>query len=334
MRVDQVEIEFERDPTLEHRDLLHHAYANLNQTLAIDEGFWKQKARSHWVCEGDHNTRYFHAMPVESIRPDIIHRILTEANNMALNLLSFIDEVLEDDVYSVIIDFFEGGHLPRGFAATSIVLLPKRSGFVPGHHIGDNILLTQELLHTLNNKVRGGNSMLKLNTAKAYDCINLVSDLVFADNIIIFANGQKKSIGRVIECLEHHEGVSRQLVINEKSVLILPRRPSDIQIRRLVILTGFSHLRLSFTYLRVPMSKGAKRSILFDGLIMKIRSRISRWASRLLFPGNRMTLLRFLRDSKDHARRLHWRKWKELCYPIDEDGLGFRRLQDKWTHYP
>lgn len=35
-------------------------------------------------------------------------------------------EIIRDDVYGVVIDFFDGGHLPRGFAATSIVLLPKK----------------------------------------------------------------------------------------------------------------------------------------------------------------------------------------------------------------
>lgn len=143
-----------------------------------------------------------------------------------------------------------------------------------------------------------------------------------------------------------------------KSGLILPRRASDIQIRRLVTLTGFSHQSQPFTYLGVPLFKGAKKSFLYDDLIMKVRRKISGWASRLLSPGGRITLLRsvlssiplylfqimrppkiilkklesifarFLWDSKDHARRLHWRSWKAICLPVDDGGLGFRRLQD------
>ncbi|XP_022871064.1 uncharacterized protein LOC111390276 [Olea europaea var. sylvestris] len=60
--VDEAEIIYDRDPTPEHRNLLHQAQAVLNRTLSIEEGFWKQKAGSRWACEGDHNTRYFHAM--------------------------------------------------------------------------------------------------------------------------------------------------------------------------------------------------------------------------------------------------------------------------------
>ncbi|KAL2513416.1 Uncharacterized protein Adt_19016 [Abeliophyllum distichum] len=37
---------------------------------------------------------------------------------------------------------------------------------------------------------------------------------------------------------------------------------------------------------------------------------------------------RFLWDSKDHTHRLHWKRWKDLCLPTEEGGLGFRRLQD------
>lgn len=45
-KVDGAEL-YDRDPTLEHRDLLHHAQAILKWTLYIVEGFWKQNAGSH-----------------------------------------------------------------------------------------------------------------------------------------------------------------------------------------------------------------------------------------------------------------------------------------------
>ncbi|XP_073133701.1 uncharacterized protein [Henckelia pumila] len=45
----------------------------------------------------------------------------------------------------------------------------NQSGFVPGRMIADNILLAQELTHSLNLPSRGGNVILKLDMAKAYD---------------------------------------------------------------------------------------------------------------------------------------------------------------------
>ncbi|XP_022861025.1 uncharacterized protein LOC111381469 [Olea europaea var. sylvestris] len=164
---DETEILYDRDPTPEHCDLLHHAQAVLNRILSIEEGFWKQKASSCWVCEGDHNTRYFHTMvqghrirsrmksirtqagkvlatpidiqtsamafyqnilsaspqSLDPIRPDIIPRLLTVDDNMELNCPPLIHE---EDVYMVVLDFFYGGHLPRGFSATTIVLFLKK----------------------------------------------------------------------------------------------------------------------------------------------------------------------------------------------------------------
>ncbi|XP_022870779.1 uncharacterized protein LOC111390020 [Olea europaea var. sylvestris] len=125
----------------------------------------------------------------------------------------------------------------------------------------------------------------------------LVSHLSFADDMIIFANGQKQSIRRVLDCLEQYEGVSGQLVNRDKCGIILSRWAYTSQIRRLEIVTGFRYQQQPFTYLGVPLFKGTKRSFLYDDLIQKIRNRISGWASRLLSPGGRITLLRSVLSS-------------------------------------
>ncbi|KAL2453242.1 Uncharacterized protein Adt_49258 [Abeliophyllum distichum] len=511
-RVDEAESVYDSDPTPAHRDTLHQAQAGLNQTLSVGEAFWKQKAGARWVCEGDHNTRYFHSMvqgrrirsriwsitsetgevldsqetiqpsavsffqellsaapqPVDPIRPDIIPRLVSDEDNLQLNRIPTLAEVREaifsidpdsvagpdgfsshffqecwdiisDDVFQAVLDFFAGGIFRE-------IISAPQSGFIPGRLIGDNILLAQELLYTLDTKVRGGNAILKLDMAKAYDrldwgflisvlegfgfdtiwidriqrCISefhfsvllngrpcgffhssrglrqgdpispslfilaadyfsriltrqyqqiasmayrhggdaLISHLCFADDMIIFANSQKQSIRRVLHCIEHYERASGQLVNRDKSGIILPRRATIQQIHRLEHLIGFRHQQQPVTYLGVPLFKGHRKIFLYDDLIQKVRSRISGWASRLLSHGGRITLIRsvlsslplyllqilkppkavlkklesifarFLWDSKDHTHRLHWKRWKDLCLPTEEGGLGFRRLQD------
>ncbi|XP_073051343.1 uncharacterized protein [Primulina eburnea] len=120
-------------------------------------------------------------------------------------------EIVHQDVLDAVLDFFRGSHMPQGFTATTITLIPKvmgaqawsdfcpislcnvtnkiiskllysrlkvvaerlvswnQSGFVPGRVISDNILLAQELTHSLSLPTRGGNVILKLDMAKAYD---------------------------------------------------------------------------------------------------------------------------------------------------------------------
>ncbi|XP_073051339.1 uncharacterized protein [Primulina eburnea] len=120
-------------------------------------------------------------------------------------------EIVHQDVFGAVLDFFQGSPMPKGFTATTITLIPKvegarawsdfrpislcnvtnkiiskllysrlrdvverlvspnQSGFVPGRMISDNILLAQELTHSIALPTRGGNVILKLDMAKAYD---------------------------------------------------------------------------------------------------------------------------------------------------------------------
>lgn len=50
-----------------------------------------------------------------------------------------------------------------------MIISDEQSGFVEGMGITDNVLLAQEMIHNINAKARGGNMVLKLDMAKAYD---------------------------------------------------------------------------------------------------------------------------------------------------------------------
>ncbi|WRX24225.1 Reverse transcriptase domain - like 10 [Theobroma cacao] len=52
------------------------------------------------------------------------------------------------------------------------IISKNQSGFVNGRLISDNILLAQELIGKIDAKSRGGNVLLKLDMAKAYDRLN------------------------------------------------------------------------------------------------------------------------------------------------------------------
>ncbi|KAG6466891.1 hypothetical protein ZIOFF_075313 [Zingiber officinale] len=143
-------------------------------------------------------------------------------------------EIVGEDVFQAVLDFFRGAELPRGMASTTIVLIPKvdsaqrwrdfrpislcnvsykiisklmaqrmasvlgkvispaQSGFVPGRLISDNILMAQELDHKLNYHIRGGNLILKLDMAKAYDRVQwgvlfrVMAAFGFSETVIAF----------------------------------------------------------------------------------------------------------------------------------------------------
>ncbi|KAL2476812.1 DNAse I-like superfamily protein [Abeliophyllum distichum] len=160
-RVDKAESIYVSDPTPAHRDILQQAQASLNQTLSIEEAFWKQKAGARWETIQPSAVSFFQDLlsaapqPVDPIRPDIIPRLVSDEDNLQLNRTPTLAEVREaifsidpdsvagpdgfsshffqecwdiisDDVFQAVLNFFAGGHFSRGFSATSIVLIPKQ----------------------------------------------------------------------------------------------------------------------------------------------------------------------------------------------------------------
>ncbi|KAL0406297.1 UNVERIFIED_CONTAM: hypothetical protein Slati_3943600 [Sesamum latifolium] len=98
------------------------------------------------------------------------------------HMLDFISE----DVFGAVIEFFWGVEMPKSFTATTISLILKTdsqlpgvnagrlaySGFVPGRLLSDNVLLAQELIHSLESRRPEANVIFKLDMAKAYDWIS------------------------------------------------------------------------------------------------------------------------------------------------------------------
>ncbi|XP_073054082.1 uncharacterized protein [Primulina eburnea] len=74
-----------------------------------------------------------------------------------INLCNVTNKIISKLLYSRLRDVVER------------LVTPNQSGFVPGRMISDNILLAQELTHSLTLPTRGGNVILKLDMAKAYD---------------------------------------------------------------------------------------------------------------------------------------------------------------------
>ncbi|KAL2531763.1 Reverse transcriptase domain-containing protein [Abeliophyllum distichum] len=182
-RIDKAKLDHSRYHSPFYRNILHQA--QLNQTPTLTE-----------VREA-----------ILSIDPDSVTRL----DGFSSHFFQVCWNIVLEDVFQAVLDFFARGHLPKDFVATSIVFLPKRdnacrwleyrpislctvfnklitklmnlrlstllpqiisspqNGLISGWLIGDNVLLVQELLHTFDTKVRGGNVILKVDMAKAYD---------------------------------------------------------------------------------------------------------------------------------------------------------------------
>ncbi|XP_073037089.1 uncharacterized protein [Primulina eburnea] len=150
-------------------------------------------------------------------------------------------EIVHQDVFGAVLDFFRGSPMPQGFTATTITLIPKvegarawsdfrpislcnvtnkiiskllysrlrdvveklispnQSGFVPGRMISDNILLAQELTHSITLPTRGGNVILKLDMAKAYDRVQWP----FLFDVLRHFGFSERVVALVSACISH-----------------------------------------------------------------------------------------------------------------------------------
>ncbi|WRX23680.1 Reverse transcriptase domain - like 10 [Theobroma cacao] len=171
-------------------------------------------------------------------------------------------------------------------------------------------------------------------------CSLNISHLAYADEIMIFTNGSKSALEKVLGFLQEYEQASGQKISQQQSCFITA--PSVTNSRRQIIAQsrGFHHKTLLVTYLGVLFYKGPKKTLLFDSLLSKIRDRISGWENKVLLPGGCITLIRsvlsslpiyllqVLKPSGDSldSKQKHWTSWNKVTFPSSEGGLDIRSL--------
>ena len=240
----------------------------------------------------------------------------------------------------------------------------NQCGFVKGRQISDNILLAEELMTSINKKVRGSNAVLKLDMAKAFDrvswpflmsilrafgfgeqwidriwrlvssnhfsllingeskgffnssrglrqgdplspslfiisaelfsrALNLlldsatfspfsvprgcpsISHLNYADDIIIFCTGLKKSLAAVMNVINVYERCSGQKVNSQKSCYMVGNKTPNSRKEIIKRLTGFPQKSSPLQYLGCPIFIGRKTKYLFNELVDSIKLRIN-----------------------------------------------------------
>ncbi|KAL0313556.1 UNVERIFIED_CONTAM: hypothetical protein Sradi_5754900 [Sesamum radiatum] len=113
------------------------------------------------------------------------------------------------------------------------VLSLSQSGFVPGRLLSDNVLLAQELIHSLESRRADANVIFKLGMAKAYDR-NMELLRIFYEHINKY----------------------REMINDEKSSFIVRRQVLALQTQSVQNVMGYRLKYLPVTYLGVPLYKG------------------------------------------------------------------------------
>ncbi|KAL0322465.1 UNVERIFIED_CONTAM: hypothetical protein Sangu_1865800 [Sesamum angustifolium] len=131
----------------------------------------------------------------------------------------------------------------------SKVLLLSQSGFVPGRLLINNVLLAQDLIHSLKFRRPEANVVFKLDMAKAYNRVSWEFLYQF-----LYCG----PIGFV---------------------------PTDTAVQTVL---GYQLKHLLVTYLGVPLYKGNRKACLFDSIISRLRDVLWDWAMTNLSHGGRL----------------------------------------------
>ncbi|XP_071923161.1 uncharacterized protein [Coffea arabica] len=190
-----------------------------------------------------------------------------------------------------------------------------------------------------------------------------ISHLAFADDIIIFANGSASSLKKIMRVLELYQKALGQLVNTSKSGFLL--HPSFPMARQGIIERVTKFLRRGFPirYLGLPLYTGRCKGSYFADLSQQMVDKVLSWKTRLLSSGGKIILIKhvlssipihllatgvmpksifqmiervcanFLSGTTEESRRFHWVRWRDLCFPPKEGGVGFRSIDDTYRAF-
>ncbi|XP_049394714.1 uncharacterized protein LOC125859004 [Solanum stenotomum] len=215
-------------------------------------------------------------------------------------------------------------------------------------------IIGAEVLSRALNALHSDSSYLGYGLPKWSPNINHMS---YADVTILFCSGDKRSIIKMMMVLRRYEEVSGKLINKAKSYFYLHEKTPLIFSIRLRKLTGIRKGEFPMTYLGCTVCYGRKKSSYFEDLMRKVARRILSWQNKFLsFGGNFILINHILQSMPIHLlaaltppkgvirklhqlfakifwsatnaeKRKHWVAWEEMCYPVNEGGLGFRSLE-------
>ncbi|XP_042988639.1 uncharacterized protein LOC122316171 [Carya illinoinensis] len=125
----------------------------------------------------------------------------------------------------------------------------------------------------------------------------LISHLMYADDIIIFANGGNKSMRGLMKVLNLYENWTGQVLNKNKSAILFSNKISNTRKSSILRMTGFSEGSFPFKYLGVPIVVGRLKVCDFSDLIGNFNKKIAGWKMKMLSIGGRVILLHHVLSS-------------------------------------
>ncbi|XP_022867657.1 uncharacterized protein LOC111387334 [Olea europaea var. sylvestris] len=305
---------------------------------------------------------------------DYFNNFLTESHMEPLpDLSEFIGETVsfdegdqlckaptedEKDMMKAACDFLGGSPLPRFYSSSYIVLIPKVENpqgfdkFQPISLCSVAYKIFSKIL--VKRMVHGGNVVVKVDMAKAYDRVDwrfllhvtqkeirrwmhrsfshprgapLVSHLLYVDDIVVFANGSKRSMKALMDTFQLYEKWTGQVINKEKLAIFFAKHCGTIHKQEVLRLSSFREGSFPIIYLGVPVVVGRLTAHHLHFLVEKVQKKIASWKMQLLSQGGRLVLLRH--GEFNERTRKKWFSWEKIFKPLMEGGHGIPKYVKK-----
>ncbi|XP_015950755.1 uncharacterized protein LOC107475603 [Arachis duranensis] len=229
----------------------------------------------------------------------------------------------------------------------SSLIANTQASFVTGRVSADNILIAQEVVHTMRTRNGGTRIMaIKMDLEKAYDRLNWlfiidtlryigipeeIITLINLYDIVLFAQANRDQVDVVKEALKIFCESSGQKVSLNKSCVFFSKNVNHNIREELSQELGIPLTSNLGKYLGVPLiHEKCRRATLVQSVLSSIPSYVMQTMKVLIKICNKIDKIcrDFLWGSSDQDRKIHPLSWDTVCKPKDQGGLDIRKAQE------
>ncbi|KAK4841187.1 hypothetical protein QYF36_000342 [Acer negundo] len=230
-----------------------------------------QIAKKTWLLEGDQNTRFFHSVINQRRKQGFISHIVLSNERVLENA-----EAVHQGATNYFHDFLIG--------RTGVETADLSSLINPTISEDENKMLC---IVPSEEEVKDAISSIPKHISPSPDGFG--SAFYIDYDILIFVNGGKRSIRRLVEILGVYESWSRQVISKEMSALFPSKHISSSRTCSLLRLTGFREGKFPVTYLGAPLMSGRLTTRIIDPFVEQVRNKVASFGGS--FCADRLTEL-------------------------------------------
>ncbi|KAK9195305.1 hypothetical protein WN943_003425 [Citrus x changshan-huyou] len=228
-----------------------------------------------------------------------------------------------------------------------------QTSFVPGRHITENIIIAQEIIHSMRRKMgKRGFMVFKVDLEKAYDRLSWD----FIKETLAFVEASSEQTKVVIKALNNFCNMFGEKVSTEKTRLYFSKNVEPALSKKISELSGFSTSKNLGKYLGMPLLHGRVTNKTYQEILDRVDKQLSGWNVKHLSFVGRLTFTqaviqalpiysmqttviprgtqakinhishRFIWSGNSERSNMSMASWDRICQPKMVGGLGLKNF--------